>query len=188
MRNDIEWIASEKPTNIEQIKAFEAKCGYKFPKSYIDLVLKYNGAEIFNYIACFHTYYENGEIYDAGFGIGSFLAFGKENVSYETSLIDWFWENRNSDESYPFPQYLVPIIFDGGGNYVCFDYRHDPKTDNPRVVFWFHEGIAEDGNEIFKIANSFDEFLDCLFDNRSEKRKAEDVISRKEYLEIFGDK
>lgn len=188
MRNDIEWITREKPTNLKEIKEFEVKCGYKFPKSYIDLMLKYNGAQIFNYLTRFNTYYESGKKFDAGFSICEFLAFGKDNVTEDTSLIDWKWEIK--DRNYLFPEHLIPVIFAGGGNYVCFDYRHDPKTDNPRVVFWFHEeaGCLEEGLEVYFVANSFDEFLDSLFDDRTEEEKAEDEISRKKYLEMYGDK
>ncbi|WGL59625.1 SMI1/KNR4 family protein [Pigmentibacter sp. JX0631] len=190
MRNEIEWIASEQPTNIDQIKEFEIKSGYKFPKSYIDLMIKYNGATILNYITSFKVYYKSGKMYPNTFGIGQFLAFGEESISHITNLIDWCNDNNNRDENYPIPEFILPIIYDGGGNYVCFDYRHDPKTDNPKVVFWFHEeaGCLEEGLEVYFIANSFDEFLDCLFDSRTEKEKVEDEISRKEYLEMFGSK
>ena len=190
MKNNIEWQKREKPTNPEQIKAFEAKCGYKFPKSYIDLVLKFNGAEVYNYMTSFFIYNENGEKVNDVFGVGAFLAFGEQNVSDETSLIDWFWENRNCDENYPFPNHLVPFAYDGGGNYLCFDYRHNQRTNNPRVVFWFHEeaGQLKEGLEVYYAANSFDEFLDCLFDNRTQAEKERDAKIRKEYLEMYGDK
>ena len=192
MKEDIVWSARRKATNLAQIKAFEAKCGYKFPKNYIDLVLKYNCADIDNYIDCFKVYYESGERRHNTFGVGCFLAFRTEDGSIDSSfsLIDWHYDKNNHDIDYPIPEHLVPIIYDGGGNYVCFDYRHDPKTDNPKVVFWFHEeaGCLEEGLEVYFIANSFDEFLDCLFDSRTEKEKEEDEISRKEYLEMFGSK
>ncbi|MGY3804337.1 SMI1/KNR4 family protein [Pigmentibacter ruber] len=190
MRNDIEWVTSKKPTNLNQLKEFEKVSGLKFPASYVELMLKFNGAEINNYITSFVIYYEDGTKYPNVFGVGAFLAFGEENVRIKSDLVEWNYDKSNFDSNYPLPDFLIPISEDGGGNLVCFDYRHDHNTDNPRVVFWLHEeaGQLEEGLEVYFIANSFDEFLECLFDNRTQAEKIRDAKIRKEYLEMFGSK
>ena len=35
-----------------------------------------------------------------------------------------------------FPKNLVAFGRDRGGNKICFDYRLNPTTDNPPVVYW----------------------------------------------------
>lgn len=52
---------------------------------------------------------------------------------------------------------LVPIGEDGGGNYLCLDYR---ESDVPSVAFYFHELWGDDG--IMKVCNSFDELLERI--------------------------
>lgn len=52
---------------------------------------------------------------------------------------------------------IIPFGEDGGGNYVCFDYR---RSQMPQIVFYFHELSGEDG--IMKVCDTFDEFLERL--------------------------
>jgi len=49
----------------------------------------------------------------------------------------------------------------GNGDLICFDYRQNPKSDNPSVVYWDHEE-DEDKNVSF-IAKDFDAFLSMLY-------------------------
>lgn len=55
------------------------------------------------------------------------------------------------------------------GDYICFDYRHDPATEEPRVVVMFHD--AYDSNRkmlICPVSNSFEEFMDSLYKSEDE--------------------
>jgi hypothetical protein len=52
---------------------------------------------------------------------------------------------------------IVPFGEDGGGNYICFDFR---ASDAPSVVFYFHELPGVDG--IMKVCDSFGAFLERL--------------------------
>ncbi|WP_218459882.1 SMI1/KNR4 family protein [Rickettsia sp. TH2014] len=54
-----------------------------------------------------------------------------------------------------FPKNLVAFGIDGGGNKICFDYRADPNTDNPPVVYWII-GYNE-GEDISFLAYNFEE-------------------------------
>jgi hypothetical protein len=56
------------------------------------------------------------------------------------------------------PEGLVPFADDGGGDYMCLDYRNKPEA--PGVVYWAHERGKHDS--VFPLANSFSEFLDIL--------------------------
>ncbi|CAO5676950.1 MAG: hypothetical protein HEEMFOPI_02058 [Holosporales bacterium] len=57
-----------------------------------------------------------------------------------------------------FPQGLIAFAEDGGGNYICFDYRTCKK--NPSIVFWSHEENI--GEDVFFIADSFEDFINSL--------------------------
>ena len=60
-----------------------------------------------------------------------------------------------------FPKKLVPIMENGGGDYVCFDYSIDCFQDkDPPVGFWLHE--YEDGKNIVDLAINFETFLNNL--------------------------
>lgn len=55
------------------------------------------------------------------------------------------------------PPEIVPIADDGGGDFVCLDYRDDPTRSSPRIVYWHHELQGVDG--LMPLAESFSELL-----------------------------
>lgn len=87
--------------------------------------------------------------------IGNFLAFNKEENYYNNIL------GLYRDPPEFFPKKIVAFADDPGGNYFCFDYRQDPKTDNPPVVFWNHEGAGTEEAVSF-LAKDFEAFLGML--------------------------
>ncbi|CAO1295871.1 unnamed protein product [Diamesa hyperborea] len=108
------------------------------------------------------------------YGLGMLLAFDSDEVE----TMEWMWKNRNNDTELPFPNNIVPFSLDGGGNLICFDYRKNISTNEPEIVVWHHEGAGTEG-ELSFVANSFDEFLDMLHDNRTEEEKLDDEEYRK---------
>lgn len=58
------------------------------------------------------------------------------------------------------PGFVVPIADDGGGNFLCLDYRADNSRTHPTVAFWFHEVGGADG--IVYVAAHFAAFLAML--------------------------
>jgi hypothetical protein len=180
MRSDIKWEESDRKISLQEIKEFENKIGYKLPKNYIEFILKYNGASINNYIYSFKIYSVSNKSFEGIYSVGVFLSFGANLESME-----WYWDNRNCDEKYPFPDHVIPFILGGEGNLICFDYRHDLHTEEPKVVYWNHEecGELKEGLEIYFIANSFDEFINKLADYRTEEEIKDDEDFRKRMSE-----
>ena len=141
------------------IEEFEKEFGYLLPRTYKELIIKHNGVSFyednFNFIdidgdECernfvFHKFtYEKGGIYDFQQGV--------------------------SDPLYDGIPSLVAIAGTGEGDAVCFDYRDNLKGDNPKVVLMLHDEFIEneDGSEtsvVCDVANSFDEFLDILYED-----------------------
>ena len=64
---------------------------------------------------------------------------------------------------------LVIFGICANGDYICFDYREDSKTSNPKIVLVYHDDFMdfEDGTSsmvVNNVANNFDEFLSMLHD------------------------
>ncbi|MEV9615620.1 hypothetical protein [Aliarcobacter butzleri] len=52
---------------------------------------------------------------------------------------------------------------------MCFNYRDNPRTDNPKIVLVYHDDYIEneDGTShmvVNFVANSFEEFIDMLYE------------------------
>ncbi len=94
-----------------------------------------------------------------------------------SNLLDFNLNNSNNvldvhsriKDILPFKVY--PFGSEPSGDYLCFDYN----TDNlePNIILWKHEGIVDNGEEVYEteyISNSFEEFLSRLYSE-------EDLIS-----------
>lgn len=142
MNDEIRWICGNK-IDISLIKEIEQIYDIKFPSSYIDIVLKNDGAS-----ALPHSIYcGNGRSED----FQMFIPLGfYEGLTPLKEVL----ENLN------FPDKIIPFADDSGGNSFCFDFR---SSENPEVVFHEHEMGEEDvkGN-FWRVAKSFDEFIDNI--------------------------
>ena len=144
------WYSqNEKIDNLEVITNYEKMKELKFPKLYKKLVRFHDGGTLKKNI---FTYMYN-EILDENV-VGFFLPWQKETLGIEGEYI------IDQIESPPefFPKGLIPFAPDGGGNYLCFDYRN--CRENPPIVYWDH-GI-EENEGIFFLADSFEEFINSL--------------------------
>lgn len=75
-----------------------------------------------------------------------------------------------------FPKNLVPFGEDGGGNFMCFDYRKKTTSSTPTIVHWFHEEM--ENKSVSFLAKDFEEFVSML---REPEDKSE--ISEKDFEE-----
>ncbi|SFO69144.1 SMI1-KNR4 cell-wall [Pasteurella multocida] len=61
----------------------------------------------------------------------------------------------------------------GEGHFICFDYRDDPKGNEPKICIVIHDEYDEKTGKmrLFPIAENFEAFLDSLksFDEMIEK-------------------
>lgn len=80
-----------------------------------------------------------------------------------------------SDNIYKFQDndglgYDKVIVFgvNGRGDYIAFDYRQNPTTDDSLVVIMYHDDFIEENGKskmrVVKVADTFDEFLKLLHD------------------------
>ncbi|WP_335959769.1 SMI1/KNR4 family protein [Acinetobacter bereziniae] len=135
---------------------FMKNYGLILPKKYIELIQKHNGVQFVE--NCFDYIDSNGDIGESSIG---FCAYGNE---------------IGADNIYKFQDndglgYDKVIVFgvNGRGDYIAFDYRKNPATDEPLVAIMYHDDYVEDENgdskmRIIKVADTFDEFLNLLHD------------------------
>jgi len=152
----------EGPIDISIIEKYEEEIGYKFPKAYKELISKHNG-----------LYPENNAIVfpDSQDGSASacfvFLTYF-ENPS-ESNGDDITRYSLIRDEDNALRPHTVVFGDTGAGDMIAFDYSDNPNGDNPRIVFIWHDDWDDDTTEFVDgyrktkfIANSFEEFIDCL--------------------------
>jgi len=150
------------PKDIEQ---FEKQYNICLSKTYKELILEHNGVrfEEDNFDFMNTRSQEDGREF-------LFDAFGEKEKGKELIYDD----QHVSDPDY----YGVPGLIGFGstaeGDTVCFDYREDPKNCEPKVIVLVHDAYDElqDGTShmhIEPVADSFDEFLDMLYEYQDEE-------------------
>ena len=129
----------------EDILELENFIGLKFPQSYREHILRYNGGRCKPNVYSFN---ENGESTESDLNV--FLSLPNELKEY---VLDYKINNTRIPESF------LPIAEDSGGNLICISCE---GKDRGKIFFWDHEREGEDN--IYFIADSFDEFLNGLKD------------------------
>lgn len=140
--DSMEWITVRgRGTTNEMIINVEKELGYKFPKDYIEAVLKYGSGSPFPYVL---------DIPDKKGLVFNRLFTFSEPVD-GTCIMAY----REIDDM---SKGLVPIADDGFGNLYCYDFRY--SMDNPVIVYWDHETAA-----IYQAFSSFTEMVNAVYDD-----------------------
>jgi len=136
----------QKSSNIKLLDCFEKNKLIIFPKSYKNLVADVDGGWLKRNIFSYKNK-KNNIIEDV---VGCFLCWG--NSPYES-----FSELVKSPPEF-FSEGLIAFASNGGGDYLCFDYRN--CRENPPIVLWLSRGRRERG--VVFLSSSFDEFINNL--------------------------
>ena len=145
----------DEPVCEERIKYVEETIGVKFPKSYRELIKRCDGG---------YPIKDEFDYYDEDFeevlpgSVGGFLTL---NEVQGIGLLKLFYSPPEF-----FPEGLLAFGDNGGGNFVCFDYREGKDNPDPPIVYWSHE--AEDGKDVSFIAPNFDAFIKMLYRSEDE--------------------
>lgn len=146
---DFKWDDKNPPLNQVDLLRIN-KIPFNLPNSFLNLLKLNNGggASYFYqyYDVCFKRYFTDG------------LGFIYGISDHNDQIYDIVTEYYTPPEF--FPKNLVAFSDTGSGNLVCFDYRNNPKTNDPPIVYWDHE--ADVGKDVSFIANNFDDFLGIL--------------------------
>ncbi|WP_309398424.1 SMI1/KNR4 family protein [Cerasicoccus maritimus] len=134
---------SESPITETQIEGAENLIGVSFPEEYKKVIREFNGA----------------------YGDVDFPIPGSEyggSMGIWLSLSPWdretIWSSLSAWNEHELSEKIIPFGEDGGGNWICFDYREN--KEEPSIVYWFHEIGGDDGC-IF-VCDRFTTFLNSL--------------------------
>lgn len=143
-----EIFDSHEKLTLEQLEQFELEHNVKFPESYKNFLLKWNGGYVKPEI--FMISDEQGRsVLNVFFGIGDMY----DNLADFIEIL----EGR-------LPEGFIPIADDPSGNIICLGTK-EPYYD--QIYFWDHELESEDPNDMsnmYFLANNINEFLDKLFE------------------------
>ena len=150
--------------DISIIEEFEKHSGFCFPLNYKNLLSKHNGLypveDSYDFINAYSKKDKGAIFFKHYLQVGDEGKFDGDAMQQSLHI---------SDPIY----YGTPGLIDFGGyangDYICFDYRHDPKTCNPKVVHVYHDDYTENEDGTFSmtvnfVANSFEEFIDMLYE------------------------
>lgn len=139
------------PVEQSYIDAFEKQIGHKFPVQYKQLLSKHNALRPKENLFDFE-FYDKADSRDV-----NFFGYGDSIEEYED--IGKFQQ----EPEYCY-RHIVVIGESANGDYICFDYRADPTTDNPPVIVMLHDCFDEK-NKMFAclIADGFERFMDSLY-------------------------
>jgi len=145
--------------NLDLVDEFERREGFELPAKYKEIVSKYNGVFILdrNLFRFYNRLYSEYAEYDAGV----FLIYGEvEGVTESMDIMNRDFRPDGLTEG------LVIFSALGNGDALCFDYRNTKTA--PAVVVWHHQGSPVEGSEISRVAESFSDFLDNLYEGNVE--------------------
>jgi len=143
---DLRWDRQNMPISIHDLQILQDSIPYKFPKDFIKLLNISNGGDIWYAFDYFNKSLNRQD------SLSIYTIYG---VNGEYNLIK---EYKDPPEF--FPADLVIFSSTGGGGAIAFDYRLDPATDNPPVVYWMMGFEPEEA--VSPVAANFEEFLGML--------------------------
>lgn len=141
------------------ISNFEKVADIELPTNYVKLLESNNALSTEESVFKFHnTFTNHTDCRDI-----SFYGFGDKIPSSDriTRVLNLSEYGHNK-----------VIIFgkSANGDFICFDYRHDPKTNEPKVVLMHHDVYGPDDKMLIcPVANSFDEFINALYKPRDDE-------------------
>ena len=144
--------------SLDEIKRVQNELGYFFPNNYIDLIRNHDALRFEKNIFDFKNIYNKEDERDL-----NFLSFKYDHLDGDILSNQ---DNVNDLENYGIKD-LVVFGICANGDYICFDYREDSHTSNPKIVLVYHDDFVdfEDGISsmvVNDVANNFDDFLNLL--------------------------
>ena len=155
MQYNIDMNDSELPTNIEKIKEFEKLIDAILPKDYIDFLLEHNGG---------HPVKDTYDLIDPINGIDAVADIAWFYALYEGEVCNLYRNYQIFKHNKP--SSLLPIAYASGGDSICLSIT---GPNQGKIYFWDVHDQAPEGeapwyNNVYLIANHFQEFIDKLYE------------------------
>ncbi len=146
MKKEIHWELTSPPLSEDVIRGAELLLGVKFSTDYFECLKDNHGAQPLECEYQLET--PDGEMWGS---FGMLLTVSPYAVENVFSSLPYVGAIRD----------VIPIVADGGGNYICLDYRDDETRIKPKIVYYDHEVEIEDN--FFYLCDSFSELLESLY-------------------------
>lgn len=144
--------------SLTKISQIQSEIGYFFPKSYIDLIRDHDAVRPEENYFYFKNIYGKSDERDA-----NFLSLKPDHLDGDILSNQG---NINDLNNYGINN-LVIFAICANGDYICFDYRDNPSSSEPKIVLVYHDDFVDhdDGQSsmvVNFVSNTFDEFLEML--------------------------
>ena len=147
----------------EKITSFEGKYSIKLPASFKLFVAKHDAPWVLE------NHFKFNNVFSESHGwpykiIDSIDSRDLNFLGFNDSVCD----GEKIDDCQDFDvfghDHVIAFGIAANGDYICFDYRHDPSTSEPHVVVMFHDAYDDQRKMLIcHVANSFDDFMDSLY-------------------------
>lgn len=142
---------------------FERKTQLRLPPTYRELIQEHDAVRLvrdtFRFRNHFHNQQWSYRLLESGEDSRdvSFYGFGLELPDHQQIELSQSFDVYGHD-------HVIAFGSAANGDHICFDYRHDPATDEPRVVVMFHDAYDNDNKMLIShIADSFEQFMGLLY-------------------------
>lgn len=145
---EISWFEPGAPVGDAVVEVIEQQLGVHLPPDFLECAKRYHGTG--PEVECAFTYQDpdRGSVESC---LGALLSFDLEeeyNILTIRSLL--------ADQ---IPPGVIPFGEDGGGDFICFDFR--ASAAQPPVVYFAHEKPS--GQRLIPLAADFASFLEMLY-------------------------
>lgn len=145
--NEFGWKYCEEEVDEKRVAEIEETLLIKLPEDYKTCAKKFHGGSPRRRKFSFHD--KHGRVSSL---LGGLLSLHQGSPEYIVDITNFMREQG--------VERLVPFATNGGGDYICFDYRNINDFEEPKIVYWNHEETGSDA--ILFLSNSFEEFLRML--------------------------
>jgi cell wall assembly regulator SMI1 len=166
----IELLYSSGSVDLEIINGVEKRLKLTFPKKYVEHICRNGHSGLIRDTFDFKNVYEANYIWTYkiknGVDIRDFSFHSYEAALFYNTEMEAFQDF----DVYGY-EYVIGFGCSANGDHICFDYRHDPNTDEPKVVLMFHDAYDDVTNKmlICPVADSFEAFMDSLYEYKDEE-------------------
>jgi cell wall assembly regulator SMI1 len=140
MNEELTWEFTSEPLLDEIIQGVEMLLGVQFPPDYRDCLKQNHGAQPLE--SDFDLEAPDGKMWGSFGLLLTVSPYAQENVFASLHYVERI-------------QNVIPIVAEGGGNFICLDYPGDRTRANPTIVYYDHEVNLEDN--FFFLCASFEE-------------------------------
>ncbi len=144
------WTLCEPPVSERVIVEHERIFGVTFPGDFREVIQQCPGGHPVERTVFWMDHPEHGRL---GSGLGALVTLEPPD-----DVDGMLWSANTLHHHHGVSCELIPIALDGGGDYMCLDFRESPT--HPGIVYWSHEAMPE--TSLAHLADSFTSFLEML--------------------------